>query len=340
MRAVSLVVACVMLVALMPATAAARQETSTPVRLSLPDCPTVPAWMTPRDKFGGSYIGNGWQNGLMMVFRLTAIGGTIQGFLLQSTVDDEGNEEHSNYTVTGLYDETQVSLQLDLFLETLTMVGTWDAEAMRLTYVDSTGELSTGTFFATGDDEAVELLEAWNDRAPREAASHLATRALSEASAAIPYEIDITGEAHRVYSDEATTALGMPQHDSLSLLVYGWLASAEFSVHPVDNLPNQLNRFYLHMSRSLSNSLHLASCAKNGSHENQRVERVDGIDDIDLVLMSSFPAADGIEGRTAVIAVSGSALVTAIVYGSDEIQRSALDTVLAIFAAVEEPLEN
>ena len=304
-------------------------------RESFGDCPLSPPWAISHDTLSGSYIGNGWQYGFLMVFQLTAIGGSVQGYLIQSEVDDQGTQTQETYSVSGLYDDRQVSLRVSMFLSELTMIGTWNDTYMELSYVGSSGDVSSNWFSAIGDSDALELLDAWNDRGPRLDAQQRAITALDSAFALIPFNYDIADQPAWIPADQTARQLGMPGEDSLSLLSFEWLASAGFAVRPDGNLPNSLNRYSLHLSRSAAGTRQLAACLMQTLNPHEAIEVIDDYPELDLLLVQQVTGAEYLEESTTVIAVAGRALIMITAYGSLEVRETAVTSALDIRRAVD-----
>lgn len=293
---------------------------------ALASCPSDPPWLEDRDELGGSYIANGWVNGLMMVLRLTAIGGNVQGFFMEVETDDFGEIDETTYSVTGIYDDSQISLQIEQFLATVTMVGSWDSYHLDLSYPGSDGGVSSAGFYAIDDDAALDLVNLWKDRAPRDDAGNMALGVLESAYQSLPFTYDLSTPPQRIFVEDAPTRLMMPDWDSLSLLSFGWLASAEFTARPEGNLPNQVNRYLLHFTRSLGDSVEMARCAKEAFGNPDNLEPVDDQTDFDRLYVYEDPGTSDIPGHIDVLAIAGSTVVLITAYGDDEIRQSAIGT--------------
>jgi hypothetical protein len=314
------------------ADAAARIATPTPspsAHSALPPCPDSPAWRIDRDTFGGSYIGNGWDNGFLMLLRVTAIGGNVAGTFLQVARDDDGALATDVWSVHGLVDATQVVIVIDQVLGSITMQGTWAGRGLALEWVGQDGGFVTGAFASIDDDVADLVIERWTDLAPRLAARGPAEQALALARGALAYPTDRATEPTWMSAADAAIITGMPDIDSLSLLVYGWLATAGFETHRVGNLPNQVDRFALHVTRSAAAAAQFASCAAAYHLGIEGFAEVRGPRGIDLVLVQTSVYEPRVGAQTIVIAIAGPLVVTADVYGEPRDEDAVIDFAIA-----------
>jgi hypothetical protein len=318
--------------------ASALTPTPTPsARAALPPCPDAPAWRTARDTFGGSYIGNGWDNGFPMMLRATSIGGNVAGTLVQVARDDGGALATGVWSVHGLVDATQVVIVIDQVLGSVTLQGTWTARGLSLEWVGQDGGFVTGAFASIDDDVADLVIERWTDLAPRLAARGPAEQALASAREALGYPTDRTTEPTWMAAVDAAIIAGMPESSSLSLLEYGWLASAGFETHRVGNLPNQIDRFTLHVTRSASGAAQFASCAAEYHYGIEGFEELAGPRGIDLLLVKTLSYADDVGDQTIVIAMAGSLVVTADVYGNPADRSEIIAFAVATLRGYSEP---
>jgi hypothetical protein len=316
-------------------------QTVTPTVVRVPVCPSTPPWVEERPALGGFYVGNGWENGIFYLLQLVAVGGNIQGVFFDAEFTDDGSSEVNSYSVSGIYDDSQISLQIDRTFDSFTMYGSWSSAGLALSYPGSDKTIANGFFTSANEDDAVWLLESWVDRARRDGAANDALRSMYGVYQNLGIASDLSSEPERLSAYQVTISLGMPGSDSLSLLSLGWMASARFTARQIGSLPNQINDYQLHVLEVGADSRVIALCAMENRYgyagfkpleENRELDFLFATEtDIHTVENSQVP------GSVTIVAGLDRAVVTITAFGDAESRSNAIESASLLLEAYAHP---
>lgn len=288
-----------------------------------PECNGFQGWRESREQLGGAYFADGWDSGFVNLLQITAVNGSIQGYFISIELQEDGAYENESGPVVGLYDQSQISLNFQGFLGSVTATGTWSPEEVQVTWPDPNGSLSQTVLRPINEQSAALVLDLWPRHTARDINAELSLAMMQRVAAASPFE---AMNPERVFADAAAGYTAIPTLDAIDLLLMGWLASAQFSEHAPDSEPNQANWYHIHVFSYADQARQAAGCYQDEYFQGDDTNEDPSFPFESAVVVNTLKA-NGEVIITTVVAIHGSNLITAEIYGDEAMAEHGLETV-------------
>lgn len=293
---------------------------------------TPTASLETRGDLGGYYLNDGWELGFIEVLQITAIGNELFGNLMTVKYLDGGSYDRSSSSFTGAFDSSQLSLVFGDLFGTAIITGDWSESAITLKWPTDTGNFSGATFYPVSDYAAELILDRWPRHTAREANAELLIPTLVRVTAFDEWQ---PSAVERIYADTAANQLGFPSGNAMDLLIGGWLASGGFSDQQPGSLPNQINRYAIHTFSTPQQAGMAAACWLGlQGVDRSHLLSVPSPFNSEIYYFTSSGAEDWV--MTTVLAIHGSNLITASLYGTEPVQEHGLEMVSHIIEEIGE----